>query len=70
MATAPKRSLRELWAIFDKGDHLTDSELGRLIKCAEKGEEYLQARGEWLALKATRFDLNRLRDYRLARRVF
>lgn len=67
---APKRSLRELWNIYSKGDPLTDSELVRLIKSAEKGEEYLQARGEHLALKATRFDLAQLRSYRESRRTF
>jgi len=69
MATSTKRSLRELWVIFSKGDHLTDSELDRLIKSAEKGVEYLEARGERLTLKATYFDLEALRGYKQARRI-
>ena len=62
------RSIRELWKVFSKGDHLSDEELNRLIKSAKQGIEYLQAREERLALKATYCDLEVLRGYKWARK--
>ena len=55
--------MKGLWAIFDRGDHLSDADLKLLIKSAQEGEAYLRARGEYLAAAKTTLDLHRLQDY-------
>ena len=61
------RPLKELWEVYAVGDHLEDSELDALIESAIKGIEYLEARGEGMALVKSRMDLNRLVAYQEAR---
>ena len=48
-----QKSIRELWVRYSRGDPLTDHDIARLIESGEKGAEYLQARGENLALSKT-----------------
>lgn len=63
-----ERDLRVLWEVFDKGDHLENEELARLINSAQSGLCYLRSRGESLAAAKTAMDLSRLEGYRSARR--
>lgn len=63
------RAIKELWDTFDRGDHLSEPELRALIKSAEQGLGYLQARGERLATCKTLMDLERLLAYQYARRT-
>ena len=63
-----RRELRELWKVFSLGDHLTDSEIERLIESGEQGANYLIARGERLAAAKTLMDLDTLRSYQWARK--
>jgi hypothetical protein len=58
-----ERTLRDLWEVFDRGDHLSDGDLKILISSAESGLRYLHARGERLAASRTAMDLERLRSY-------
>lgn len=62
------RDLRKLWETFSRGDHLKTSELKILIRSAEQGMEYLNARGEKLAAAKTAMDLSSLRSYLWARK--
>lgn len=62
--------MKGLWAKFDQGDHITDAELDALITQAEKGLEYLEARGPSfrLATVPTYQALDRLKGYKYARK--
>lgn len=64
-----ERALRELWGVYDRGDHLTDSEVARLLESAEQGVNYLQARGERLAAKTTLIDISTLKSFQQAREL-
>lgn len=63
-----ERDLRVLWEVFDRGDHIEDTELERLINSAQSGLCYLRSRGENLAAAKTAMDLSRLEGYRDARK--
>lgn len=52
--------LRELWRKFDWGKYLSDDELETLRETAEKGAEYLNMRGEKLALSKTYADIAKI----------
>ena len=58
--------MRQLWKKFDRGDHLSTSELNSLLDSAKAAEQYLAARDS-LAVVKTRFDINRITDYINAR---
>ena len=60
--------LRRIWETFSRGDYLETKELRVLKRSAERGLEYLRARGEHLAAAKTAMDLNRIRDYLDARK--
>jgi hypothetical protein len=61
-------TMKPLWEKFDRGDPITDSELGMLKKQIEQGISYLEARGERFVLFKSRLDLERINGYIRARK--
>ncbi len=63
------KSMKQLWAIFDTGVHLTDGELDCLLQGITTGIQFLEARGETggVLFKA-RMDQATLLGFKMARK--